>query len=90
MAERPDGGASMKSSPVPVNVMVWGLPSAVSVMAMAPALLPPAAGLKVTFNVQLALTATLEPQSLVCEASPPVAMLAMLRAAPPVLMRVTL
>jgi len=88
--EEPDGAAIVKSSPVPERVMVCGLPSAVSTTAMAPALVPPLVGLKVILKVQLALTATLEPQSLVWEASPLTAMLMMLRAAPPVLVRVTL
>jgi hypothetical protein len=57
---------------------------------MVPVLVPPAVGLKVTLRVQLALTATLDPQSLVWEAPPPAAMLVMLSAAPPVLVRVTL
>jgi hypothetical protein len=57
---------------------------------MVPLLVPPAVGLKVTLKVQLALTATFEPQSLVWEASPPAAMLVMLSTAPPVLVRVTL
>jgi hypothetical protein len=84
------GAANVKSSPVPVSVMVWGLPSAVSVTAMVPFLVPPAVGLKVMLRVQLELTATFEPQSLVWEASPLAATLVMLSAAPPVLVRVTL
>ena len=88
--EEPEGAAMVKSSPVPVSAMVWGLPSAVSVTAMAAVLVPPAAGLKVTLRVQLALTATLEPQSLVWQASWLAVMPAMLRAAPPVLVRVML
>ena len=86
--EEPDGAAMVKSSPVPVSAMVWGLPSAVSVTTTAAVLVPPAAGLKVTLRVQLALTATLEPQSLVWEASWLAVMPAMLRAALPVLVRV--
>ena len=88
--EEPDGAAIVKSSPVPVSAMVWGLPSAVSATAMAAVLVPPAAGLKLTLRVQLALTATLEPQSLVWEASALAVTPTMLRAAPPVLVRVTL
>jgi hypothetical protein len=88
--EEPDGAAIVKSSPVPVSARVWGLPSAVSATAMAAVLVPPAAGLKLTLRVQLALTATPEPQSLVWEASSLAVMPAMLRAAPPVLVRVTL
>jgi hypothetical protein len=85
--EEPDGAPMAKSSPVPVSAMVWGLPSAVSVTTMAAVLVPPAAGVKVTLRVQLALTATLEPQSLVWEASWLAVMPAMLRAALPVLVR---
>ncbi len=88
--EEPDGAAMVKSSPVPVSAMVWGLPSAVSATAMAAVLVPPAAGLKVTLRVQLALTATLDPQSLVWEASSLAVMPAMLRAALPALVRVML
>lgn len=80
----------MKSSPVPVSVTVCGLPTALSVMVTAPVLAPPAVGLKVTLRVQLALAATLEPQLLVWEESPPAVMLAMLRVPLPVLLRVTL
>ena len=86
----PGGAAIVKSSPVPASAMVWGLPSAVSATDIAAVLDPPAAGSKVTLRVQLALTATVEPQSLVWEASWLEVMPAMLRAAPPVLVRVML
>ena len=88
--EEPDAAAIVKSSPVPERVMVCGLPSAVSTTAMAPVLVPPLVGLKVMLKVQLALTATLEPQLLFWEASPLTATLMMLRDAPPVFVRVTL
>jgi ABC-type sulfate transport system permease component len=84
-----DKPVNEKSSPVPVSVTVWGLPAAVSVTVTAPVLVPPAVGLKVTLRVQPALTATLEPQSLVWKASPLAVMLAMLRVALPVLLRLT-
>jgi hypothetical protein len=54
---------------------------------------PLAAGVKVTLMVQLAPAATLDPQLLVCEKSlesvPVIPMLEMLKAALPVLLRVT-
>lgn len=58
-------------------------------MDTAPVLVPPAVGLKLTLRVQLVLTATLVPQSLVWKASPLARMPAMLRVALPVLVRVT-
>jgi hypothetical protein len=58
-------------------------------MVTAPVLVPPAVGLKVTLMVQLAVAATLEPQVLVSEKSPLVEIPAMLRAAFPVLLSVT-
>ena len=88
--EEADEPANVKSSPVPVRVTVCGLPWAVSVMAMVPVLAPPALGLKAMLKVQLALTATLEPQLLVWEASPLTAILMMPRLALPVLVSVTL
>jgi hypothetical protein len=88
--DEPGGALKMKSSPVPVSVTVCGLPSALSVMVTAPVLSPPAVGLKVTLSPQLAPAATLEPQLLVWEESPLAEMLAMLRVALPVLVRVTI
>jgi hypothetical protein len=76
--------------PVPVRLTDWVAGLALSVMVTAPVLVPVAVGLKVTLSVQLALAARLEPQVLVWEKSPLVVMLVMLRAALPVLLRVTL
>jgi hypothetical protein len=77
-------------APVPVKLTVCVAGLALSVMVTAPVLVPVAVGLKVTLRVQLALAATLEPQVLVWEKSPLAVMLAMLRVAFPVLLRVTL
>ena len=76
--------------PVPVRLTDWVAGLALSVMVTAPVLVPVAVGLKVALSVQLALAARLEPQVLVWEKSPLVVMLVMLRAALPVLLRVTL
>ena len=59
-------------------------------MVTAPLLVPAAVGLNTTLRAQLAPAATLEPQLLVWEKSPLPLMLVMLRAALPVLLRVTL
>ena len=76
--------------PVPVRLMVWVAGLALSLMVTAPVRVPAAVGLKVTLRVQLAPTATLEPQVLVWEKSPLTVMLVMLRTALPVFLRVTL
>ena len=79
--------------PVPVRLIVCGLPGALSVMEMAPLRVPSMVGVKVTLIAQL-LPATSElPQLFVC-AKPPalvpvIAMLVRLRLAPPVLLTVT-
>jgi hypothetical protein len=75
--------------PVPVRLTVWVAGLALSVMVTTPDLVPVAVGLKATLRVQLALAARLEPQVLVREKSPLTVMLVMLRAALPVLPRVT-
>jgi H2-forming N5,N10-methylenetetrahydromethanopterin dehydrogenase-like enzyme len=76
--------------PVPVRLTAWVAGLALSVMVTVPVLVPVVAGLKVTFKVQQAPAATLEPQVLVWEKSPLTVMLARLRAALPVLLSVTL
>jgi hypothetical protein len=76
--------------PVPVRLTVWVAGLALSVMVTAPVLVPMAVGLKVTLRVQLAATATLEPQVLVWEKSPLTVILVMLRTALPVFLSVTL
>jgi hypothetical protein len=75
--------------PVPVRLMVWVEGVALSVMVTAPVLVPAAVGLKVTLRVQLAPTATLEPQGLVWEKSPLTVILVMRRVALPVFLSVT-
>jgi len=78
---------------VPVRLTLCGLPVALSVMARAAARPPAAEGVKVTLMVQLAPAATLDPQLLVWAKSlalvPKTAMLEMLRAELPELVRVT-
>jgi hypothetical protein len=76
--------------PVPVRLTDWVAGLALSVMVREPLLEPLAVGVKVTLRVQLAATATLEPQVLVWEKSPLTVMLVMLRSALPVFLRVTL
>ena len=61
-----------------------------SVTVRVPVRVPLAAGSKVTLMLQEAPAATLEPQVLVWEKSPLTAMLVMVRAEVPVLVRVTL
>ncbi len=52
--------------PVPVRLMVCGLPAALSVMLTEAVRVPVAVGVKVTLMVQLAPAATEVPQVLVC------------------------
>jgi hypothetical protein len=79
--------------PVPERLTDWGLPVALSVMAMAAARLPLAEGVKVRLMVQLAPAATLDPQLLVWAKSlalaPETATLVILKAALPELLSVT-
>ena len=83
----------MMDVPVPERLTDWGLPVALSVMAMVAARLPLAEGVKVTLMVQLAPAATLDPQLLVWEKSlalaPKTATLLMFKDALPELVRVT-
>ena len=78
---------------MPVKFTVCGLPKALSEMLTAAARAPMAAGMNWTLIVQLPFTATELPQVLVTVKSPGfvpvVVMLAMLRTALPVLVRVT-
>ena len=76
--------------PVPRRLMVWVAGLALSVMVTTPVRVQAAVGMKVTLRVQLALTATLEPQVFVWEKSPLTVMLVMRRVALPVLLRVRL
>ena len=83
----------MMDAPVPERLTDWGLPVALSVMARAAVRLPLAAGLKVTLMVQLEPAARLDPQLLDWAKSlalaPKTAMLEMLKAELPELVRVT-
>jgi hypothetical protein len=65
--------------PVPVKKIVCGLVEALSVMVIDPVRVPAAVGVKVTEIVQLALAATLAPQSFDSAKSPLTAMLEMLK-----------
>jgi hypothetical protein len=80
-------------APVPERLTAWGLPEALSVTTMDAARLPLAEGVKVTLMVQLAPAATLDPQLLVWAKSPALvpetAMLVMLKATLPELVRMT-
>lgn len=94
MAEvgEPDGGAKLKSCPVPLRLTVCVLPVVpllLSVTVSEPLMGPPVAGVKVTLMVQEPPAATLLPQLLVCAKFPLVAILATARAAFPVLDSVT-
>ena len=80
-------------APVPVKLMVCGLPAALSAMLIVAVRDPATVGVKVVLMVQLLPAATLLPQVFVCAKSPgfvPASeMLEMLRVAFPVLESVT-
>ena len=76
-------------APVPVRETSCGVPAALSAMFNEPVRVPVAAGVKVTFTMQLVPTARLVPQLLVCAKSPLAVMLEMLAAAVPVFETVT-
>ena len=84
-------GAALRTTfaPVPVRDTSCGLFAALSAMLNEPVRVPVAVGVKVTFTVQLVLTARLAPQLLVCAKSPLALMLDMLAAAVPVFETVT-
>src|SRR5437899_2408587 len=77
------------AAPVPVRLMVCGLPAMLSVIVTAPVRMPVAVGVNVTLMVQLAPAATDVPQVLVCMKSPLATMLVTLSATFPVLFSVT-
>jgi hypothetical protein len=61
------GGERVKAAvPVPVKLMVWGLPAALSVMETAACRAPATVGLKIALMVQDAFAASEDPQLLVC------------------------
>jgi hypothetical protein len=59
--EEPEDAASVKSWPVPVRAMVWGLLTPLLVIVSVPLRAPAAVGVKVTLIVQLAWDATEPP-----------------------------
>ena len=77
------------AEPVPVREMMCGLPVALSVMVMAPVLVPVAVGVNVTLMVQLAPAATGVPQVVVWAKSPLGTILVMFSNAVPVFVSVT-
>ena len=82
------------AAPVPVRLTIWGLPVALSVIVSEAARLPVAEGVKVTLKVQWLPVASEVAQVLVGTKSlalvPVTATLVRLRAASPVLFKVTL
>src|SRR3989454_2839205 len=84
--------AGPEGVPVPIKLITWGLPPALSVMMIAPARAPMAVGAKLALIVQLALAATLPPFAQVVPVagmkSPLRTMLVMVSAALPVLVSV--
>jgi hypothetical protein len=91
VGERLTAGAVLV--PVPERLTVCGLPEALSVRVTAAVRVPLAAGVKATLIVQVAPAAKLDPQLLVSAKLlplvPETAMLVTLKAALPVLVRVT-
>src|SRR5207302_5400425 len=77
-------------APEPVRLTVCGLPEALSVIVIAPVLVPVAVGVNVTLIVQFAPAPTEVPQVFVCPKSPLGAMLVMPSVALPVFLSVTL
>ena len=77
-------------SPVPRRANVCGLLAALSLIVRLLLAAPLAVGVKVTVIVHLAPAATLLPQVFVCEKAPPAAMALKVKAAVPLLVRVTL
>ena len=87
--EDPEGKVRVKSAPVPVSAMVWGLLPALWVRIIDPVRVPLAVGAKVTLIVQSEPAATLAPQALVCAKSPLAVMLVTAKGEFPVLLRIT-
>ena len=77
------------ATPVPVRLMVCGLPVALSVTVIVPGRLPAAVGVKVTLMEQLAPAATEAPQVLVWAYGGLATMLGIFSAAVPELVSVT-
>ena len=92
--EEPEGGANVKSWPVPLSATVWGLLGALSLNERLPDAVPAAVGVNVTATVQVPAAATgFEVEQVVPDvamAKEPVAAIAVnVRLALPVLVRVT-
>jgi hypothetical protein len=81
--------AGAADTPVPVKVMVCGLPAALSEMLRLPLRVPVAEGIKTTLTVQLFPAGTPVAQVFVWVKSPVAEILEMVSAALPVLVRVT-
>jgi hypothetical protein len=79
-----------ETNPVPVRLIVCGLPGALSVTVIVPVLVPDCVGVKVTLIVQVAPTPTEPPQVFVCAKSPLATMAVILSSALPVLVKITL
>lgn len=77
-----------KSRPVPLSGTIFCPPPALDVIVRKFCLRPESVGAKVTLIVQLALTASVLPQVLVCEKFPPVATEEIVSVAKPVFVRV--
>jgi len=84
-----DDRVTAGAAPVPVKLMVCGLPDALSTMLTEPVREPVAVGLNVTLMVQLAPARTAPPQVVVCAKSPLAEMLVILSDALPELVSVT-
>src|ERR1700719_1710493 len=76
--------------PVPVRLIVWGLPEAVSVIVIAPVHAPAPVGVKVTLIEQFDPAARVAPHVVVSTKSPLDTMLEIFSVPVPVLLRVTL
>jgi hypothetical protein len=91
LGERLTAGAS-DDVPLPVKLITWGLPEALSVIVMVPVCVPVAVGVKVTLIEQVPFTGSVDGlmgQLFVCANCVLAAMLEMLSAALPVLVSVT-
>src|SRR2546422_1765785 len=78
-----------RPTPVPLRLIVWGLPRALSEMVMAPVRVPSALGANPTLIAQLPPGDTLLAQLFVCVKSPLMVPLVKFSGAFPVLLRVT-
>jgi hypothetical protein len=86
LCESPSAGGN---TPVPLRLIVCGLPAPDEVMLIAPVRVPAAIGVNVTVTVQVAFCASVAVQLFVCEKSPVAAERAMLLMPPLFAVRVT-